>query len=329
MKLQKEVQAQRAKRQFDEFVRSGGAEKRGNLLRFAGVDGHDIYNPSIPFELEGKVIMAARVEPRSSEVSRTMFFEQAGEVWRLIEDAPVLDLQDPFIAFISGELWVGGVRAIWEDDGKRLIEYATHFFRGTSLRTLAFALAGPRMMKDVRLLQLPNGRIAIFSRPQGAESMRRDYGLDCVARIGFTIVDSVAGVTAEAIAGAPLLDGQFTSDEWGGTNQLYPLKNGLIGVVGHKAWGRQEGEVFVIHYYSMAFALNPATRELTQTKIIGARCCYPDGPQKNARTADVTFTSGIVRLGGGRARLYSGLNDCQVGMMEIADPLDEYEEIAL
>ncbi len=327
MRLQKQIQAVSARIQLEEFLQKAGNKPLGELLSFEGVEGYDVYNPSIPFELEGRTVMAARVELRSNEVSKTMFFEKSGPGWRLIGDAPVLDLQDPFVSFIDGELWLGGVHVLWEDDGKTLIEYSTHFYRGTTLNSLRFALAGPSMMKDVRLLQLPDGRIAVFSRPQGVENMRKNYGCDCVAKIGFTLVDSADRITAELIASAPLLEGQFVSDEWGGVNQLYNLKNGLIGVIGHKSWGRQKGDVFVIHYHSMAFAIDPETRELTQTKIIGSRSRFPKGPQKNARTADVTFTSGIVRLGGGKARLYAGLNDCQAGMLEIEDPLDEYEAI--
>ena len=82
------------------------------------------------------------------------------------------------------------------------------------------------------------------------------------------------------------------------------------------------------HKDDMAFALDPKTRACTQTKIIAVRDCYPKGPQKNARTADVTFTSGIIRLGGGKARLYAGLNDCETGTVLIEDPLDEYETLA-
>ena len=324
MYLMKNQQAVSAKYQLKEFEKRYRPAQCGEVLQFYGVDGFDVYNPSIPFQIDGKTVIAGRVENRSNEISKTMFFERDAKGWRLLENAPVLDLQDPFVSWIDGETWIGGVSVIW--DGPRCVEYSTHYYKGTSLSNLQFAFSGPKMMKDVRLLQLPDGKIAVFSRPQG-EPMQQKYG--CVAKIGMTIADSAADLCAELIENAPLLEGQFIPEEWGGCNQLYNLKNGLIGVIGHKAWGEQVEDVFVIHYYSMSFAVDPQTRACTQTKIIATRDCYPQGPKKNARTADVTFTSGILRREDGTAVLYAGLNDCQAGRLVIEDPLIEYEQIVL
>lgn len=320
MRLYDSCKAVSAREQLKEFEKKRRPAKMGEVLTFEGADGYDVYNPSIPFEIDGKTVMAGRVENRENEVSKTMFFEQKGDCWALIQDAPVLDLQDPFVTSINGEIWLGGVDVTW--DGDRCVRYATDFYHGTSLSNLTYGFSGPELMKDIRLLQLPDGRIAVFSRPQG-ERMQKEYG--CIAKIGFRIADSIEQLSAEFIAGAPHLEGQFIPEEWGGCNQLYNLKNGLIGIVGHKSWGEWVDGIYVIHYYSMAFAMDPASRKVTETKIIAVRDCYPRGPQKNARTADVTFTSGIVRLGDGKARLYAGLNDCQAGSVVIEDPLDEYE----
>ena len=82
-----------------------------------------------------------------------------------------------------------------------------------------------------------------------------------------------------------------------------------------------------LHYYSMAFAIDPESRKMTQVKIICSRDCFPEGPYKNIRLKDVTFTSGIIRLGGGKAMLYSGLSDCQAGRILIDDHFDEYEKL--
>lgn len=315
--------AESARLQYAAFAQNR-PQTPGHILRFTGVDGYDIYNPSIPFTLGGQTILAARVERRNTEVSRTMFFRPVGDdTWALIDGAPIFDLQDPFITYIGGELWLGGVYVRW--DGERLIDYATRFYRGSSLDGLALALEGPKMMKDIRLLELADGRIAVFSRPQG-ECMKA-YG--CIAKIGFTIVDSVDSLSAEVINGAPLLEGQFLPDEWGGCNQLYRLANDWIGVIGHKSWGEMVDDIHMLHYYSMAFAINPNTRDVTQTKVIAARDCFPDGPTKIPRTADVTFTAGLERLGNGKAMLYAGLSDCQVGRLEIDDPLEDYESLEM
>ncbi|MHB8964143.1 MAG: DUF1861 family protein, partial [Saccharofermentanales bacterium] len=66
-------------------------------------------------------------------------------------------------------------------------------------------------------------------------------------------------------------------------------------------------------------------REMTQCKMISDRRSFPMGPQKNSRAWDVTFTSGIIRQGDGKAMLYTGLSDCECGEAEIDDPFIEYE----
>ena len=295
----------------------------GEILRFEGVGDRDVYNPSVPFTLDGMTIIAGRVESRTDEFSNVMFFTEADGTWSPIEGAPVLNLQDPFVTFAGKELIFGGVYVEWEG---KVAHWSTHFFRGRSLDDLRLFARGPAQMKDVRLLQLADKRVAIFSRPQG-EVMQKRFG--CTAKIGFTLVDSLEDVTAEAIEEAPLLFDHFLPDEWGGCNQLFELPNGLIGAIGHKSWGEHIGGEHVLHYYSMAFALDPATRRMTPTKIIGSRDCFPPGQSKAPRLADVTFTSGIVRHPGGTATLYTGLNDCQVGRLEIPDPLLEYEALTV
>ncbi|MHB1319111.1 MAG: DUF1861 family protein [Anaerolineae bacterium] len=299
----------------------------GEILRFEGVDDCDVYNPSVPFTLDGMTILAGRVEKRAEEFSRVVFFTEADGVWSPIEGAPVFELQDPFVTFAGDELVFGGVYVDWE--GKRA-HWSTVFYRGRSLHDLKLFARGPAQMKDVRLLQLRDGRVAIFSRPQG-EVMQQRFG--CIAKIGFTIVDSLDDVTADAIEQAPLLFDHFLPDEWGGCNQLFELKNGLIGAVGHKSRGEMVvrehggGAEHVLHYASMAFAVDPETRAMTPTKIIATRDCFPPGLSKAPRLEDVTFTAGIVRHDDGTATLYTGLSDCQVGRLEIADPVLEYEDL--
>ena len=293
----------------------------GEILNFAGVGDHDVYNPSVPFTLDGMTIIAGRVEKRTDELSSVIFFTETGGVWLPIEGAPVFNLQDPFVTFAGDELIFGGVYVEWEEGRAK---WSTDFYRGDSIYNLRKFASGPAQMKDVRLLQLSDKRIAIFSRPQG-EVMAERFG--CIAKIGFTTVEGFDAVTADAIENAPLLFDHFLPDEWGGCNQLFQLKNGLIGAIGHKSWGEMiDGEHF-LHYYSMAFALDPQTRKMTHTKVIASRDCFPEGLTKEPRLQDVTFTAGIIRHDDGTATLYTGLNDCQIGKLDIVDPLLEYETI--
>lgn len=307
-------------RQVEEFTRKG-KPSGGEILEFAGVGDADVYNPSIPFRIDGSTYMAGRMEKRDGNRSYTMFFTEAQGVWKVDETAPVFELEDPFITWIAGELILGGVRVIREGD--RIVSWVTDFYRGTSLHDLELFATGPDHMKDIRLVELTDGRIGVFSRPQG-EKMLSKFG--CIAKIGFTIIDSLSELNAEVIDGAPLLEGHFQPDEWGGCNQLYMLKNGLIGAIGHKAHRTSDEQNRErLHYYSIAFAIEPDTRKMTPVKIIASRDCFPQGEYKSLRVADVTFTSGVVRLEEGKAMLYSGLSDCQVGRLMITDPLLEYE----
>ena len=320
--LKEKIDAVSAKDQYHDFKNTRFPQAPGVLLTFDSAGQGDVYNTSVPFDIDGRRVIAGRVEARSTEQSHTAFFEQNEDRWVRINDAPILPLQDPFITWVGDELVLGGVNVDW--DGDRLIEYRTKFYRGTSLDSLAHFADGPKNMKDIRLVELADRRIGLFSRPQG-QPMLDKYG--CIARIGFSVLDSLDRLTPEAVDSAPLLEGQFLPDEWGGCNQLIMLKNGLIGFIGHKSWGEDVDDVYIIHYYAMAFAIDPDSRKITQVKIIGSRECFPDGPQKNPRAKDVTFTSGIERLANGKALLYAGLSDCQEGCVEIDDPLIEYENL--
>lgn len=322
MKLYSKITPTPLRQQYEEFQKNK-PQKLGKILNFDGVGDLDVYNPSVPFELDGMTIIAGRVEQRSNEVSQTMLFTEKDGVWSPIEGAPVFDLQDPFVTFVGDELILGGVFVSWQDE-KTITTWHTDFYRGKSIFSLKKFTSGPLHMKDIRLLELSDKRIAIFSRPQG-EIMMKNY--DCIAKIGFTIVDSLDDVTAETIANAPLLLDHFLPDEWGGCNQLFELDNGLIGAIGHKSWGEHIDDIHYLHYYSISFAIDPYTRKMTPAKIISSRECFPKGPCKHPKVQDVTFTSGIIRHDDGSASLYTGLNDCQVGCLQIVDPLVEYENM--
>ena len=76
------------------------------LLKFEGVDGFDVYNTSIPFEWEGKTYLYGRVE-RRAEWARSwvrLFEKSAPDTYVLKKDSMIYQLEDPYIAFIGGEL---------------------------------------------------------------------------------------------------------------------------------------------------------------------------------------------------------------------------------
>ena len=66
-------------------------------IQFTGADGKDVYNITAPFEADGKMYIAGRVEARDSEHSKVVFFEKIGDTWAADLTAGTLTLQDPFV----------------------------------------------------------------------------------------------------------------------------------------------------------------------------------------------------------------------------------------
>lgn len=126
--FEKNIRTESARFQLQEFNKFRRPCYKGEILCFEGVGEADVYNPSIPFEMNGETIIAARVEMRNTEKSSMVFFVKQEDVWLPKQGAPIFELQDPFIAWIGGELILGGVRVIWEDD--RIGSWVTDFYRG-------------------------------------------------------------------------------------------------------------------------------------------------------------------------------------------------------
>lgn len=304
------------------FLGSGPPRGTGQLLRFTGTEGLDVYNPSVPFLLEGRTVIAGRVEQRNSENAVTRLFAlQPDGSYALMPNAPSFPgMQDPFVTQIGEDVVLGGVHALWRPDGS-LITYHTDFYRLHGLNAPEFLFEGPPCMKDVRLLDMKDGRVAVFSRPQGgavAAQGRR-------AAIGMAIVPGLAAIRADTVANAPLLSWHFLPDEWGGPNQAHLLPNGLIGLIGHISWGEPVGDTLFLHYYGFVQGIDPVTRKTTPLRVIACRSCFPDAPPKQPRLRDVCFTAGITDRRDGWATLYAGLSDAACGCLRIPDPLAELE----
>jgi hypothetical protein len=285
-------------------------------LRFVGVRGRDVYNPTAPFSarLGGRTVsvLAARVEARSSESSETMFFEQVKGRWRPLAGAPVFKLQDPFVTRVGRDLVLGGVETFPKADGG--LGYRTVFYRGRDLARLKPFARGPDGMKDIRLLQLPGGKLLAVTRPQGAVGGR--------GKVGAVTLGGLDELGPAAIARATLFEDLFAPEEWGGANELHPLKNGWVGVLGHVARFDAEGNR---HYAPMAFAFDPATGRRTLAKVLLTRAELPPGAAKRPDLADVLFSGGLVRRKDGTALLYLGAGDAEVYRATIPDPFLEYE----
>ncbi len=295
-----------------------GAVYDSAVLTFHGVEGFDVYNCSIPFEMQGHTWMFGRVERREEwATSWVRLFEQTGQDdWTVVPDSMIYTLEDPYIQFFGEELVMGGT-SVQKESGK-LKNFFGYFFRGTDLANLRYFTTGPDRMKDIRLVPLKDGSIGVFSRPRGPE-IEAKYGSGAV--VGFAVIHDLNELTEEVIANAPAIGNLFGAGEWGGCNQCYLLRDGRIGVIGHKCFedrDEQGGRLAV--YLNVAFIFDPETHTATPPKVIATRKSYPDRPAKLPELRDCAFTSGIVLRKDGKADLYSGIGDTYEGRVTIDNP---------
>lgn len=291
-------------------------ERESAILKFHGVCGFDVYNCSLPFEFHGKRYMFGRVERRNEWMrSWVRLFEECGQdEWRLVPDSMIYQLEDPYITRIKDEFVLGGTHVRVKTG--TLDTYYGYFYKGKDIHDLYYFATGPDYMKDIRLVELMNGKIGVFSRPRDRK-VREMYGSESM--IGFTVIDSLEELTAEVISSASYVEGLLEADQWGGCNQAYLLEDGNIGVIGHICYA---GSSELSTYMNMAFVLNPDTGKAGDFKIIGTRKQYPDGPAKIPGLNDCAFTTGIVMREDGMADLYSGIGDCAEGRIVIPYPFE-------
>jgi len=294
-------------------------------LTFHGVDGYDVYNCSIPFTWENKRYIFGRVERRSEWTrSWVRLFENTGkDDWTLVPNSMIYQLEDPYVCWIHDTFVFGGIHVRFKAGSFET--YFAYFYKGTDLHDLFYFTTGPNAMKDIRLVELADRRIGVFSRPRN-EEIKRKFG--CESQIGFAVIDKLDDLTHTVIENAPYIPGLFADGEWGGGNQAYLLDTGKIGVIGHKSYNDTTADgVAITVYLNMAFVFDPVKHEVVDSKIIGTRPCYPDGPVKQPHLPDCAFTSGIVMRPDGKADLYSGIGDAQEGRITIDDPFAGFGRI--
>lgn len=283
---------------------------RGVKIKFKGVD-KDVYNITAPFKVDGAFYIAGRVEATGHRSkSKVMFFKAINGIWELDKDMPVFNMEDPFFSIIKKEIIFGGVevfsciKAIYSGG----IGFRTIFYKGKNLRSLKKIAQGPDLMKDIRLLELPNGKIFVATRPQGEIGGR--------GTIGFIVLDSLDDLNPYNIMRAKLIKGQFVNGEWGGTNELHLLDVNRVGFLAHRAYKDLEG----YHYSAVSFEMDLLTQRVSQLKTIAVRNDFPSGKYKRKELKDVVFPGGLVRNKDGTALLYCGLSDAEAGVIKIPDP---------
>lgn len=284
-------------------------------IRFDGVGKDDVYNITAPFLDAGEWVIAGRVEARDSESSKIVFFTKRDEVWHPRPNMPELTLQDPFYARIHGEIVIGGVETFPHPEREGHLGWRTVMYKGAQLSELRLFFKGPDGMKDLRIVQLADGSIGVFTRPQGSKGGR--------GKIGFVRIPSLNDLSVRLIEEAPLIETQFLDAEWGGANELHLLANGLVGVLGHIACFDDNGGR---HYYPMVFAFDPEKEAATDIELIAQRADFLPGEAKRGDLVDVVFSGGLVRGRDGTAELYAGISDAEAQRLTLTDPFLKYEK---
>ncbi|KAK7194573.1 hypothetical protein NESM_000375100 [Novymonas esmeraldas] len=282
------------------------------LLTFKGVEGYDVYNCSVPLHYKGKLHIYGRVEKRDVWASsHVRLFEETGKDEFTAVSGHTWELEDPYIQNVKGEMIFGGTHV--RKNGNEVLSYYGYFYRGTPVKTSYFT-TGPDFMKDIRVVQLQDGRLGIFSRVRTTAEVY----------VGFSTVDTVDRLTTAAIVAATPID-FIKPGMWGGVNQAYLLSSGKVGCIGHSAYydTKPSGEPLTV-YVNVSFIFDPETRQLDAERVIGTRSCYPASPAKRPNLEDCVFASGIVMREDGKCDLYSGLGDTCEGRITIDYPFEGY-----
>lgn len=293
-------------------------------LYFEGdaVKGFDVYNCSIPFTWGGKRYIYGRVEKRSDWARSwvRLFEESAKDEFTLLPNSMIYQLEDPFVQNIGGEIVLGGTHVVYSKNNVHA--FHGYFYRGNDLEDLRYFTTGPSNMKDIRLLETPQG-ICVFSRPRN-EEIEKKYGSASV--VGYAFIQSLDELDEKIIVNASVIPGLFGSGEWGGCNQCYFLDSGYIGIIGHKCFLSDDTPQLSV-YFSVSFVFDSEKNRILDEKIIATRSSYPKGPAKKPGLTDCTFTSGIVMRNDGKADLYGGLGDVSQGRVVIDYPFEGYGKI--
>ncbi len=294
---------------------------RGEILEVKGVGQKDVYNISAPIKKDGNLYLLGRVEPRGSEknsISCFFIYEPKDNSWWLAKDLFYWSMQDPFLTTIKNRYVLNGVIVTPSRFKEGELEYKTVFFQGSNFKDFRKFTEGPRMMKNIRLVELADKKIGVFTRPQGEKAGR--------GKIGFTVINSLEDLNQDVISKARIIENQFKELEWGGVDNAYLLKDGRIGVLGHIASMELDGSK---HYAAMVFEFNPKDFQFSNMRIVALRKDFPPGPAKRPELEDIIMPGGLQKIENEphyleKVQLYCGLSDTQAGKIEILNPFGRF-----
>lgn len=307
----------------------------GRLLTVQGLRDDEIaYNPAVIVQKNankiagGVNIIAARVESLDSHWldpklydPHIVFFARKDDHLVPIPDTPVFrQYEDPWATWVVGEdavpqLLFGGVKIEYRGD-KAVITTQLHLSPSVQELHPDRPFCQIRGMKDIRFAQLPNGRLAVFTRPTTGKAYP--------GRIGLTIIDSPHDLkNPETVHHAPLLPCTIDPNCKIGANEAFFVeRTGLIHVFCHIATADGndfDDEKSPIHYAGYEFDVDPKAPfdGVITPSLVARRSDFPQntGNSKGPRYNDILFPGGT---GGSDQKQYLvGLEDVLIGVMDI------------
>jgi hypothetical protein len=303
---------------------------QGKIVTVHGLPGKDVYNPSL-YEYGPAKVLAFRAEGRESNAAKPATYHPAVYFarphqggWQVDPSLPPFDmLEDPFFLYIDENgmqrVVFGGVRV---RNNHGLIIPQTELYKGDSLETLErISFVVVHGMKDVRLLQLPDGRFLLCKRPRGDKYKR--------GRITLHVIDTLeqaVDIDKIDLPTLAVLDSCQDALDWVGINEARVIKDSeghaWIGLLGHVAL---EDHKHVLHYAVCTYKIS--LQDLLDQRlhkicpqIIATRFCFQAGPVKSPELSDVVFPGHLEHVKDYTYRLWVGLSDARIGVIEIDDP---------
>lgn len=273
---------------------------KGRKIYFIGVGNKDVYNITPPIVLPTyngfEKFIVGRVENRYQPLeSEIIFFREKEDCWVKASDMPSFKGEDPYVAVVHDKIILEFVEV---KNGS----FRTVILIGKNIESLKFCKYGPWSMKDIRIFERNNGRVGVFTRPQGVIGGR--------GTIGYFEIPDLKYINEDRIWQARLLDRIFVQNEWGGVNFPFEI-GGKIGFIGHIARYGSDGNR---NYTAILVEnFNPNNFQFSAPKIIATRKEFPSGQAKRPDLKNVIFPGGLDEEG----YLYCGYSDTEAGKIKI------------
>lgn len=308
----------------------------GKFLRFNLGENSDeltVYNPS-PITIDGNIYLLARVEKKKSEKgSKVVLFSEDDEgEWSPVEGWPeIKNSQDPFYCGVIDGFHVFGCVNTFDVPGSENQGYRTIFykFRESFLElvdrtgeTFPPFAEGPNSMKGVRLVQKANGKIGVFTRPQGDFGGRGSVGyfeIDSLKELGAALAVHQENKNPDLLIKNLFLERFGGENEWGGINEVRIRLDGKMNVLAHISDFGTDGKK---NYYPIVFVFDPDNMSISGLKMVAIAEQFPKMKAKLPQLGSVIYSGGLVPLENGLFRLFVGVGDVEAGYIDIEDPFE-------